>query len=418
MTDLTRQRLRTCTVWFARIIVGVTFVLSGFAKCIDPAGTLFKIEDYVSAWGMTPVYVFDITAAFSLAVVEFVIGVMLLLGCYRRVVTWLLIAVMSVMLPLTLYIWIADPVSDCGCFGDMLVISNGATFAKNIVLTALVITLAVWNKQGAAVVRPAFQWIACVLSIAYAFTLAFIGYNYQPLIDFRPYPVGTSLATDTAEGDDAADEVSFIYEKDGVHATFHADSLPDDSWTYVDRVSSTKSSVPAGIAFYDEYGDDVSDEAIDTDGDQLLVLIPDASSIGYSRAHLIRTFEKAMESIGGRMTVVLAGDRDGDWRNHIGSGLQVLEAEDTSIKELARGEIALVYLTSGRIRWKLNVSSLPTDYLDSANFSRNYPLGRLAINSDRWLWSLSTLYVCALVLLAILPWLILQVTVKRRNFAQ
>lgn len=418
MTELTRQRLRTCTVWLARIIVGVTFVLSGFAKCIDPAGTLFKIEDYMLAWGVTPMYVLDITAAFSLAVAEFVLGAMLLLGCYRRVVTWLLAGVMCVMLPLSLYIWIADPVSDCGCFGDMLVISNGATFAKNIVLTSLVIILMVWNRQGVAVVRIAFQWIACVLSIAYAFTLAFIGYNYQPLIDFRPYPVGTSLAVDTESVDDDGAEVSFIYEKDGVHATFHADSLPDESWTYVDRVSESRRATSGGLVFYDEYGDDVSEEAIDTDGDQLLVLIPDASSIGYSRAHLIRTFEKAMESRGGRMTVVLAGDRNGDWRNHIGNGLQVLEAEDTSIKELARGEIALVYLSSGRIRWKLNVTSLPTDYLDTVNFSRDYPLGRLAINSDRWLWSLSTLYLCALVLLVILPWLILQVTVKRRNFAQ
>jgi len=34
------------------------------------------------------------------------------------------LAFMLVMTPLTLYIAIYNPVTDCGCFGDALVISN------------------------------------------------------------------------------------------------------------------------------------------------------------------------------------------------------------------------------------------------------------------------------------------------------
>ncbi|MDE7125739.1 MAG: hypothetical protein K2O12_04590, partial [Muribaculaceae bacterium] len=93
----------------------------------------------------------------------------------------------------------------------------------------------------------------------------------------------------------------------------------------------------------------------------------------------------------------------------------VLMADDTSIKELARGDIALVYLTSGVIQWKLNVGTLPTDYLDSANFKRAYPLGRLAINSVKWLWGLSMLYMCSLIVLVTLPWLLIQIFIAKKH---
>lgn len=403
----------------SRLVVGVTFVVSGFAKSIDPAGFVFKIEDYLQVWNIPLVHVLDVSVAFIVSIAEFVLGAMLLLGCYRRVVPWLVTGVMAFMLPLTLYIWLEDPVADCGCFGDMLVISNFATFLKNVVLSVMIVLLLMCNRSIAPSVRPDFQWIACALSAAYAFMIAFIGYNYQPLIDFRPYPVGTSLVVRDSGGTDT-DDYSFIYEKDGERCVFPIDSLPDDSWTFVERSSvghsNDRNTEEAGtIVLYNESGDDVTGTTIDSDGDQLLVLIPDAASTGYSRAHLIRSFNKAMESRGGRMTVVVAGDDDYTWRDHVGRGLDVVTAEDTSIKELARGEIALVYLSSGIIRWKLDATSLPTDYLDTASFSRAYPLGRLAVNSARWLWGLTALYVCSIVLLIVLPWIMAQIIIAKQS---
>ncbi len=419
---------RRIVTYIARVVVGVTFVISGFAKCIDPVGFILKIEDYFSAWGISGIQVLEVTAAFGLSILEFVLGAMLLLGCFRKAVPWITALVMAFMLPLTLYIWLESPVADCGCFGDMIVISNSATFIKNLVLSAFIVVLILLNSRIPSLVRPDFQWIAAAASVAYAFMLAYIGFQYQPLIDFRPYPVGTLLAVENNAADYDTDgeesEVwTFEYEKDGVHAFFAIDSLPDDSWTFIRRIEdedyhqAKADDRTEGIVLYNEDGDDVTDTAIDAGSDQLLVLIPDASRVGYSRAHLIRSFSKAMDRAGGKMTVIIAGDEDFMWRDHVGHGLEVVLAEDTSIKELARGEIALVYLKSGIVQWKLDATSLPTDYLDNVSTSRAYPLGRLSINSDKWLWSLTVLYVCTLIVLITLPWLMIQIFIakKRKN---
>lgn len=423
MTDKAAAPLPLWTriaVIVSRIAVGATFVVSGFAKCIDPAGFIYKIEDYLTAWGLPGSHVFEVTAAFGLSVLEFTLGALVLLGCYRRVVPWILAAVMAFMLPLTLYIWIADPVADCGCFGEMIIISNAATFWKNVVLSALVVLLILYNARLAATIRPNFQWIAAAGSIAYAFEIGFIGYKYQPLVDFRPYPVGTRLAAadSGAAGEDEDENWKFEYEKDGETAVFALDSLPDDSWTFVRRLEEEKpekAAAAGGLVLYNEAGEDVTATTIDADADQLLVLIPNTARIGYSRAHLIRSFNQAMQKAGGRMTAVVAGDDDFSWRDHVGQGLEVVEAEDTSIKELARGDIALVYLKSGIVQWKLDATSLPTDYLDSAPFSKAYPLGRLAMNSSKWLWGLTMLYLSVIVLLVTLPWLMIQLFIAKKR---
>ena len=121
--------------WLLRIAVGATFIFSGFSKAVDPYGTFYKIGDYVAAWGWHLPDNIVLTGAFGLFSLEFALGLMLLLGCFRRAAAIASLVVMAFMLPLSLWLALADPVADCGCFGDALVISNWSTFWKNVMLT-------------------------------------------------------------------------------------------------------------------------------------------------------------------------------------------------------------------------------------------------------------------------------------------
>lgn len=408
-----RQKIITAVVWIARIVVGAAFIVAGFAKCIDPQGFVYKIEDYLHAWNFTALPTLEVVAAFGLSMAEFAMGVMLIAGCYRRTVTWLLGATMGFMLPLTAYIMVADPVSDCGCFGDMFVISNTATFLKNVVLTLLVVLLILWNRRAVCLIKPSFQWIGLVLTLAYGAVIAYIGFSFQPLIDFRPYPVGISLVAADSSDDDSS--YLFTYTRDGVTRDFPIDSLPDDSWEFVDRkLAEGNDENAVSFEMFNEAGDEVSDMVISPEGEQLLVLIPNAGKLGYSRAHLIRGFADVMNRTGGALSVVIAGDNNNLWREHIGHNLEVYTSEDTKIKEVARGEIALVFLKDGVIQWKLNAVSLPTDYLDTSLVRKDNPMGRLAMNSGKWLWSLTLIYLCAMVVLSLLPWIVSEL-LKRSN---
>ena len=142
------ERHRTVIVWIFRLIVGGTFIISGLAKMIDVWGSIYKIEQYLNVWGVPQPRSIVFFVALMLSGVEFILGCMLATGSYKRVSVWAMTALMAFMLPLTLYIAIDDPVPDCGCFGDFLVISNTATFLKNVLLVAMLVYLLFFTQKG------------------------------------------------------------------------------------------------------------------------------------------------------------------------------------------------------------------------------------------------------------------------------
>ncbi|MDD4729983.1 MAG: DoxX family membrane protein, partial [Dysgonamonadaceae bacterium] len=128
------------TISTARILFGLTFMFSGFVKAIDPLGFSYKIEDYIISFNFLQVAPLAFTLAVILILLEFVLGVLIFFGIYRRITSLFAFLFMAAMIPLTLYIALKNPVQDCGCFGDALIISNWDTFFKNIVLFLFSIT--------------------------------------------------------------------------------------------------------------------------------------------------------------------------------------------------------------------------------------------------------------------------------------
>ena len=119
-----------------RMVVALTFIFSGFVKAIDPLGTQYKIQDYLAALELetlVPDWA-TLTASVGLAALEFCLGVFLLFAINRRCVTRITVALMVFMTIVSLWLWIANPISDCGCFGDAVKLTNGQTFLKNIIL--------------------------------------------------------------------------------------------------------------------------------------------------------------------------------------------------------------------------------------------------------------------------------------------
>ena len=145
---MNKQATRIIAI-IARTLLGATFIFSGVVKAIDPLGTTYKIEDYLKAFGgfFTDLLPLAEPAAFTLIAVEFVLGVCLFLNIRTNWTSWLSLAFYCVMTPLTLYIALTNPVSDCGCFGDALVLTNWQTFWKNVVLVSLVIILLCTKKS-------------------------------------------------------------------------------------------------------------------------------------------------------------------------------------------------------------------------------------------------------------------------------
>ena len=130
-----------------RIIVGIVFIYSGFVKGIDPLGSDYKFTDYFNAFGMGWMNATTLFFSFALSLAEFLIGIALLFNLWVSRMVWGSLLFMAFFTPLTLVLALTNPVSDCGCFGDAMILTNWQTFWKNIILLLLAIMIFVYRKE-------------------------------------------------------------------------------------------------------------------------------------------------------------------------------------------------------------------------------------------------------------------------------
>ncbi len=273
----------------ARTLLALIFLFSGFVKAVDPLGTVYKIQDYLHE-GFGGVFQWAIPAAGVAAVclitLEWLLGIAMLLNVRTQWTSWITLLFYCIMTPLTLYIAIANPVSDCGCFGDALVITNWQTFWKNIILLLLSICFVICRK---AIPELFSWWMEIIIALAALGSVAGImGYSYThlPQIDFRPYKVGNHIPTlmeipDDAEVDQY--EITLIYAKDGKEQTFTLENYPkgDPEWTFVDQKSVLikKGYVPPIHDFEIETleGDYITQDILESEEPVTLVVMYDLS---------------------------------------------------------------------------------------------------------------------------------------------
>lgn len=221
----------------ARVILGATFMFSGFVKAVDPYGTAYKITDYLAAFNLTSLSFLSLPGSALLSICEFAMGACMLFGLYRKWNSRLMLVVMSFMTVLTLYLAIADPVEDCGCFGDALIITNWQTFYKNIVLLACSIVTFIYHERISNVFTGKTYWLAFLYIFIFIGLFTFRNYLFDPLLDFRPYKIGANIAQlkNVDEGKGRKEEVILVYEKDGIEKAFSEENYPweDSTWVFV-----------------------------------------------------------------------------------------------------------------------------------------------------------------------------------------
>lgn len=368
------KKVTKALVVLCRLVVGAVFVFSGFVKGIDPWGSFYKFSEYFATFGMQGMENVALFGAFAVAVVEFVLGVSVLLGAFRRGGVLLTGMMMLVMLPLTLYLALTDVVPDCGCFGDAVVISNWATFWKNVVLTLMIAFLVPFNKKVPCVFGPAVQWIVAFVSFVFVLCVLMIGYNDQPLLDFRPFKVGSRLVA-RETGSDEADYI-FVYEKGGLQKEFTIDSLPDDDWNYVDRRvkeparPKTPSVAENMVSMYDD-GEDVTEEVLTGKGQVLMLLFPDLPKVDIAYTfginELCENATKQGVTVVG-VTSAAAAEKE-QWNDISMPAYKMLEMDDSQLKMIARGNPAVVCVTDGVIKWKRTFGSISQQEMQKRSFS-------------------------------------------------
>ncbi|MBQ5407727.1 MAG: triose-phosphate isomerase [Prevotella sp.] len=308
----------------ARLVVAVTFILSGFVKAVDPVGTQYKITDYLTVLHLGQ-YIPDfmtLTASVLLSAAEFWLGVCLLFAIRRRVVTRIILGWLLILTPLTLWLAIANPISDCGCFGDALVLTNWQTFCKNAVLLTCALLIAWHPLDMLRFVSRTNQWI--VMNFTALFILLVSGNSLYdlPYFDFRPYHVGTDLRKGWQQMMDGEDSpyTDFFIERQG--------------------------------------GDDITDSLLHLKGYTFLLVSPHLEQADESQFDKINEiFEYAQEH--GYAWVGLTasnGQAIERWRVGTGAEYEFCLTDDIVLKTMIRSNPGLMLLHDGKIirKWSVN----------------------------------------------------------------
>ena len=368
MEAKTKSLMLHVAVNVCRLLLAVTFIFSGFVKANDPLGTVYKLEDYVHAmaWFTLP-DTFLLGCAVLLAFFEFTLGVYILFGIKRRTTSLIALVFMVLMTLLTIYIVIANPVEDCGCFGDVLILSNGATLAKNIVLLGAAVLVNRYYRLQKDFLGSAMKWLVAFVSLCFIIGYAVYCIICLPVLDFRPYKVGTNLR-EAVMSDQQKFEVKIIYEKDGQILELSAeDEDPDSTWTYMEtRRTEMATEHLATADFYvaDADGEDVTEDILLADGYTLLLIIPDLMNADEGCVDKVNElYDYAQEKGWGFYCLTSSEDQQAQvyWNEHTGAEYAYYIAEERMLKTVVRGQPGLVLLQDGIIVKKWGNYNLPNE---------------------------------------------------------
>ena len=355
----------------ARLIVALTFLVSGFVKAVDPLGTQYKLQDYAEALGMGGMIAdwLLLGVAIALSTMEFVLGVLLLFAISRRLVTRIMLGVMVVMTCLTVWIYLADPVEDCGCFGDAIVLSNGQTLMKNIVLLALATLLAWKPLLMKRFVSLRWQWITYYTAVVFILGISAYSLYYLPIIDFRPYHVGANIKEKMSipEGAQQPEYVTtFIMEKDGKQQEFTLENYPDSTWTFIDSktVQTKEGYVPEipDLVIQDmRSGDDLTEQILSDEGMTLLLISPHLEQASDAQFGEIDSLYEWAKEQGVAFYCLTASGNQGieQWIDTTGAEYPFCHVDETILKTMIRSNPGLILLKNGTVMGKWSHNALP-----------------------------------------------------------
>ncbi len=409
---------RIILVNVCRAVVALTFIMSGYVKAIDPLGTQYKIGDYLEALGMAGVIPNWVTLCTSVALsaTEFFLGIMLFFAIKRKMATILTLILMTGMTIVTVWLYAANPISDCGCFGDAIHLTNGQTLLKNIILLAMAAVVALKRKDMIRFLSDNNSFIVFDYSILFIIGTSIYSLYLLPQFDFRPYHIGANIEKGMLIPEDAEQpeyETTFIMEKDGVRKEFSLDNYPDSTWQFVDSktVLVKEGFVPPihDFSIQTTEGEDVTMDILRHKGYTFLLIAPfldkaDDSNFG----QIDQIYEYADEHEYPFYCLTSSGEKAiTRWQDLTGAEYRFFHTDGTTLKTVIRSNPGLVLLKDGVIIQKWSHNRLPKAEM------MNAPLDNLEIGQQKS--TSKTKKIAEILLIFILP--IVALSVADRTWA-
>jgi len=363
----------------SQLLIAVLFLFSGFVKAVDPLGTAYRIEDYLGVYGIDHKFWQAVTLSFMLNAAELLFGGLMLFNIKPRISIWLVAFMMLVFTGTTLYDALYNPVPDCGCFGDAVIMTNWQTFYKNLAINVFVLIALFGRNRLKAPMKNITEW-SLVIGMAVLFVgFQYINYVNLPMIDFRPYKAGNRLTPENPLP--VKNYVTYQNVQTGETKEYLSPNFPYDdpewleNWKFVgQRVDDPNTIKGVDLAIIDFYGDDLTKYVFQDTYFHFIAVAWDLSStnkeaFGKINELYLKAEEEGMHFI--VLTTTLQEDIDQFIvDNEISYDLQFHFADGIELKTMIRSNPGLFLIKDGLILDKWHHNHLPDwEYLEEEYFS-------------------------------------------------
>jgi hypothetical protein len=356
----------------ARYLIAPVFIFSGFVKAIDPLGFTYKITDYFEAFGLPWLSSLAIVFAVFLSSAELLIGLALFFKIRMKTSAWALLIFMGFFTMLTFFSALKNPVTDCGCFGDALILTNWQTFFKNIIfmLPAIIVF---WQRNKFNNLYPCrTEWIALSVLFIFGILLSVYSYRNLPLIDFRPYKIGTNISQsmEIPKGMPVDQyKTILIYEKNGEKKEFDLKSIPwnDSTWKWVETKNTLikKGYVPPihNFSISGITGENITQQVLDDEGYTFFIISYDldkASKKGFTALNQFagRAVENGYTVMGLTASPSNVIEK---FTQNTKPAFRFYTTDETTLKTMIRSNPGLMLIKEGTVLGIWHFGNIPAD---------------------------------------------------------
>ena len=358
--------LTTLLINACRALLAVMFMVSGFVKAADPVGFFYKLKEYAAAFDVT-LFSDAWLLFFALVIVgaEFVLGFFMLIGIYRKPVALMAFVAMLVYTPFTLYLWLENPITDCGCFGDAFQLTNQETFVKNLFLLVMACVVCFGTSCYRHCISSGTRWLAVLFGFFYIILLEGMSLQHLPVIDFRPFAIGTNLREAVLDRPAQYHSV-FVYEKDGVQSEFSVNFIPDGEWSYMGRrdslIAEGKPATVNNFFFIDLATDyDAAEDILADTGYVAILVIESVENADESRVDKINDLYDYCKEHELAFYAATSSSEDAVelWCKRTGAEYPLYWADNDMLKTMIRANPGLVLVKDGVVVEKWDIDDVP-----------------------------------------------------------
>jgi uncharacterized membrane protein YphA (DoxX/SURF4 family) len=312
---------------------------------------------------------------------EMALGFFLLLGLQVRWTLLLLLAMIVFFSFLTFYSACCNKVTSCGCFGDAIKLTPWESFWKDLILLILISILFVGEHN----IKPLFKnqiVLAGVAGILLFASFAFPVYTYRhlPVIDFRPYKIGTNLyeashpkdpGTTGCQNDSMI--ITYYYKQQGTGKIIHfrstsLDSFPDSTFDYYCRHDFLvrKGNCAATVLDFNlvdpETGNSLNDSLLRLKGVQFFLVMEDLDKTDHDAMGRINLLYAECEKKHIPFNGLSNGDPEhvNNFRVQTGAKFPMLQVDGTALKTMIRSNPGLMMLRDGVVVGMWHANDIPT----------------------------------------------------------